>query len=42
MNYTVRIEENSHYGDESGRRTFGTYEDAEAALAAREELLTRI
>lgn len=39
MRYIVRIEENSHYGDESARRTFGEYEDAEMAVAAAKRIV---
>jgi len=34
MPYTVRIEENAHYADESERYTLGEFETAEAALSA--------
>jgi hypothetical protein len=34
MKYVVRVDENSHYMDESERYTLGEFEDAESALAA--------
>jgi hypothetical protein len=39
MRYTVRIEDNAHYGDESERRTIGEYEDAEVAMAAARRIV---
>ncbi|HEX8161072.1 MAG TPA: hypothetical protein VF538_04330 [Pyrinomonadaceae bacterium] len=39
MNYIVRTEDNSHYGDESARRTVGEYEDAEVAVAAAKQIV---
>lgn len=34
MKYVVRVDDNSHYMDESERYTLGEFEDAESALAA--------
>ncbi len=39
MNYIVRVEENSHYMDESERYTLGEFEDAESALAAAKKVV---
>ena len=39
MKYVVRVDENSHYMDESERHTLGEFEDAEAALAAAKRIV---
>jgi hypothetical protein len=39
MNYIVRVEENSHYMDESERYTLGEFTDAEVAISAAKRLV---
>lgn len=39
MSYIVRMEENSHYKDESERRTIGEYEDAGMAMATARRIV---
>ena len=39
VKYTVRIEENSHYADESARRTLGEFVDAEVAVCAARKVI---
>lgn len=38
-NYIVRVEENSHYMDESERYTLGEFADAEAAVSAAKRVV---